>query len=210
MYLQHLDRYLEGEAAKWVLNTPSVRALIYKGYMESATESDIDAFHRALSDHFKLTDREARDHIATPLQRLVTLRQQTGECLQSYYERARDVLLAIHGRDGESDALTPPEMSLRTLAVWLFARGLSSERLKDALYQQNIRHHTVSLHQAFKMAEAQLKSVEVETRSDERGGKRQEQEEKKKKKSKRIRRDEKRKRKAAGHDEGTDSVKRQK
>lgn len=48
-HLQNIDRHLDGEADQWVLNTPSARALIYKGYMELATESDIEAFHGALT-----------------------------------------------------------------------------------------------------------------------------------------------------------------
>ena len=61
LYLQHIDDHLEGEAAQWVLNTPSVSALICRGYGGLATESDVDAFHGALSDRFKTTVEKARN-----------------------------------------------------------------------------------------------------------------------------------------------------
>lgn len=182
MYLRHLDRHLEGEAEDWVKNTSSVRALIYRGYMQKASESDVDDFHRALSDHFKLTDKEVQDHFeATPWQGLMKLRQRTGEELVRYYERAHNLLLSLHGRDAENDALPPPESSLRATVVCRFAAGLSGKKLKESLYQQHIHHHTVTLHQAFEMAEAQSKIMEVATRSDERQEKMQQQGGKKRK-----------------------------
>lgn len=185
MYLQHIDRHLDGEAAKWVLNTPSVRVLIYRGYMDAATESDVDDFHRALSDHFKLTDKEIQDHFrATPWQGLMRLRQRTGEDLVHYYGRAQDLLLALHDRDAEKngdDALPAPEISLRDTVVCRFVLGLSGKKLKYSLYQQHVHHHTMTLHQAFKMAEAQLKIIHVATRSDERQEETQQQGGKKRK-----------------------------
>ena len=180
MYLQHIDRHLEGEAARWVLNTPSVRVLIYKGYMELATESEIDAFGRALSDRFKLTYGEARDFLeSTPLWRLIMLEQESSEGLEQYYKRTRELLLAVHGRDGENGTLTPPEISLRTMVVELFALGFSNQMLRRRGYQQHIYHRTVSLHQAFKMAEAEMKTMEVEAQSAD--SEKKEQEEKKRK-----------------------------
>ena len=184
MYLQHIDRHLEGEAARWVLNTPSIRVLIYKGYMGLATESEIDAFCRALSDRFKLTEDEAHNLVRlTPLGRLAWLRQGSSEDLEQYYGRARDLLLAMHGRDGMNDALTPTEISLRAIAVWYFCVGISSKisskMLRLRLCQQHICHHSVSLHQAFKMAEAEMKTMEEEAQSAD--GEEKEQEEKKKK-----------------------------
>ena len=183
MYLQHIDRHLDGEAALWVLNTPSVRVLIYKGYMGLATESDIDAFRRALSDRFKLTHGEVRDlDGSTPLWRLFALEQESGEGLKQYYGRARECLVSVHGRD---DTLTPSEMSLRTIAVNLFCFNLSNKMLRHRLYQQHITHHTVSLHQAFKMAEAEMKTMEDEAQSSD-----SEEEEHKEKKRKRATDDE--------------------
>lgn len=183
MYLQHIDRHLEGEAARWVLNTPSIRVLIYKGYMGLATESEIDAFCRALSDRFKLTEVEAHNLLRlTPLGRLARLRQGSSEDLEQYYGRARDILLAVHGRDGMNDALTPSEISLRTIAVSNFCMGISSKMLRLRLYQQHVYHHSVSLHQAFKMAEAEMKIMEEEAQSAD--DEEKEQEEKKKKKRK--------------------------
>ena len=180
MYLQHIDRHLEGEAARWVLNTPSIRVLIYKGYMGLATESEIDAFCRALSDRFKLTEDEAHNLLRlTPLGRLAGLGQGSSEDLEQYYGRARDLLLAMHGRDGMNDALTPSEISLRTIAVSVFCMGISSKMLRLRLYQQHIYHHSVSLHQAFKMAEAEMKTMEEEAQSAD--GEEKEQEEKKRK-----------------------------
>ena len=148
--------------------------------MGLATESEIDAFCRALSDRFKLTEDEAHNLLRlTPLGRLAGLRQGSSEDLEQYYECARDLLLAMHGRDGMNDALTPSEISLRTIAVSIFCIGISSKMLRLRLYQQHIYHHSVSLHQAFKMAEAEMKTMEEEAQSAD--GEEKEQEGKKRK-----------------------------
>ena len=182
MYIRHLDRHLEGEAEDWVKNTSSVRALVYRGYMQKASESDVDDFHQALGNQFKLTDKEVQDHFeATPWQGLMKLRQEAGEELVRYYGRAHKLLLALHGRDAEYDALPPPKSSLRATVVCRFTAGLSGKKLKESLYQQHIYHHTVTLHQAFEMAEAQLKIMKVATQSDERQEKMQQQGGKKRK-----------------------------
>ena len=111
MYLQHIDRHLDGEAARWVLNTPTVRALIYKGYMGLATESDTDTFQRALTNRLKPTMEEARNiYGVSPLSRLRTLRKGSSEGLEPYYERARGLLIALHARDCGKDTLTPAEL----------------------------------------------------------------------------------------------------
>lgn len=181
-YLQHLDRHLEGEAEDKVKNTSSMRALIYRGYMQEAAESDVEDFHRALSDHFKLTSKEVQDHFkAIPWKSLMKLQQRTGEDLVHYYGRAQNLSLVLHGRDAKNDALPPSQISLRATVVCRFVAGLSGNKLKESLYQQHIHHHTVTLHQAFEMAEAQLKIMEVATRSDECPGKMQQQGGKKRK-----------------------------
>ena len=182
MYLQHIDRHLDGEAARWVLNTPTVKALIYKGYMGLATESDTDTFQRALTNRLKPTMEEARNiYGVSPLGRLRTLRKGSSEGLEQYYERARDLLNALHGRDCGKDTLTPAELSLRALVVERFALGIPSKMLRLRLYQQHIHHHTVSLHQAFKMAEAEMKTMEDEAQSSD--SEEEEHEEKKRKRA---------------------------
>ena len=163
MYLQHIDRHLEGQAAKWVLNTPNVRLLIYRGYMDSATEFVVEAFHEALSNHFKLTNEDVIDSFNADATSLIDkLKQRSSESLEDYYGRAREVLLALHGRDGQNDTLTPQEISLRWIVVGWFVSGLCGEMLRDEVYQQHVLHHTVSLYQAFKMAKAASKIMEKE------------------------------------------------
>ena len=159
-YLQHIDRHLVGEAAKWVLDTPRVMSLIYGAYRGLATESDVDSLHEALRNHFKLTLQEAREfEDEKPLERFMNEPQGDSD-LQQYYGRALDLLLALNGRDGENDTLTLPEISLRAIVVRVFVAGLSSERLKTWLRQQHICHHTVSLHRAFTMADAASSKVD--------------------------------------------------
>ena len=201
MYFKHIDRHLEGEAAQWVLSTESVRVLIYRGYLELAMESDIEAFHGALTERFKLTEEEARDNVkAMPLVRLLKLRQRASEGLEEYYDRARLVLLDLHGDDGENDALTPLQQSLRSITVEQFASGLrddwpgSGTRFWTRLLQQQILHDTVSLNEAFKMAEAVSKRMNSEKERED--GKKKQQE--------------KKKRKLAPELEGSDHAKKQK
>ena len=186
MYLKHIDRHIEGEAAQWVLNTESVRVLIYREYLELATESDIEAFHGALTERFKLTEEEARDKFkAMPLVRLLKLRQRASEGLEEYHYRARLVLLDLHGDDGENDALTPLQQSLRSITVERFASDLrddwpsSGTRFGTRLLQQQILHDTVSLNEAFKMAEAVSKRMNPERERED--GKKKQQEKKKRK-----------------------------
>ena len=118
MFLQNVDRHLEGEAAQWVLKTPNVRALVYKGYMELATESDIETFIGALTQRFQLTDEEAKHKCEeTPLYRLYRLEKGSRETLEEYYNRARLLLIELHGNDAENDALAPSQKVLCTIVV---------------------------------------------------------------------------------------------
>ena len=174
MYLQHIDRHLEGEAAQWVLNTPSVRALVYKGYMDLATGSDIDAFHDALSERFKLTLEEVTAMKKPfPALDILGLEQRASEGLHQYYSRARDLLLSLHGRDDDNDALTSQEVSLRGIVVARFVTGLrddwptSDRRLLFRMLQQQIVHPTRTLYSAFRMAEVESKKLDLEKEQQE-------------------------------------------
>lgn len=181
MYLQLIDRHLYGEAAKWVLNTPSVRALIYKGYMGLASDFDIDALHLALIGHFKLTPEEVQNiNTTTLVYRLRFLKQGAGEGLEQYYTRAQKLLLELNGRDGENNTLTPPEISLRTIVVESFITGLSSKTLHDWLCQR-VLHHTTSLHRALKMAEAHFIITGLKIKAKDSKGKEKEESNKNKK-----------------------------
>ena len=167
MYLQHIDRHLEGEAAHWVLNTPSVRALIYKGYMELATESDIVAFHGALTQRFKLSAEDCRELATSPEIHAHCLEQGPSEPIEEYYGRARGVLLALHGLDGDDDALMPLERSMRAIVVVRFVFGLHDPSLRYRLRQQQICHPTRTLYKAYKMAEAELEMMKLEKKTQE-------------------------------------------
>ena len=159
LYLQRIDDLLEGEAAQWVLDTPSVSALVCKGYVGLATECDVDAFRGALGERFKFAteEEEAREvSFATLADRLRKLKQGVDEGLEQYFGRAERLLVALRGRDGGNEALTPSEVSLRVVVVCGFVAGLSSNKLRHRL-QQRICHHTMSLHQVFKMARAEMK-----------------------------------------------------
>lgn len=176
MCLQHIDRHLEGEAAHWVLNTPDVRVLIYKGYMGLATELDLEAFHRVLTQRFKPTVESRKEmNKSHPRFPLSYLKQAASESLEEYYRRARDLLIALHGRDDEYDTLTPLEISLRSIAVMQFVSALredwpaSEGSLQSRLCQQQVLDHRVSLYKAFKMAEAESKAMESEKESKQKG-----------------------------------------
>ena len=174
MCLQHIDRHLEGEAAHWVLNTPNVRILIYKGYMELATEPDLEAFHEALTQRFKLKKEEHEAmRMSWPRYDLSSLHQSVdaSETLDDYYSRTRGLLIALHGRDDEYDTLTPPEITLRRIVIAQFVRNLrddwpaSKYYLQNRLYQQQVLDHRVSLPKAFKMAKAESKRMDLEMES---------------------------------------------
>ncbi len=180
-YLQHIDRHLEGEAAQWVLNTPSVRALVYKGYMDLAIGSDIDAFYDALSERFKLTLEEAMAMTKSfPALGILGLEQRASETLEQFHVRARDLLLSLHGRDDNNDALTSQEVSLRCIVVALFVTGLrddSDRRLLLRMLQQQIVHPTRTLYDAFSMAKAESKKLDLEKESKDREQKEQKEKE---------------------------------
>ena len=167
MFLSHIDRHLEGDAYQWMRNTGNVRALICKGYMNLATESDVETFRGALSERFKLTHKEGQEvYKAMPIAPLLRLKQRPSEDLEEYYNRVRQYFLNFHGDDGENGALAPSQKSLRSMVVSRFVDGLefrwSPARLKMRLKNQQIYHHSVSLHQAFKMAEAEIKIMNTE------------------------------------------------
>ncbi|CAF9921905.1 hypothetical protein IMSHALPRED_005283 [Imshaugia aleurites] len=168
MFLQSIAHHLEGKAAQWILQTPGVIALVHKGYMELATESDIEAFCGAFAQRFKLTDKEAQDIFeVSPLDRLYDLVQGPNEHLEEYYNRARLLLNELHGDDGDNGTLTPSETSLHAVVVHGFTRGLSSKELYYRLLLQHIYHHTVSLYEAFKMAELEAKIMDQEKEREE-------------------------------------------
>ena len=195
MYFQHIDRHLEGEAAKWVMYTPNVRALVYKGYMEVATGSDVDVFYGALSGRFKLNEEESRKlRGADPLSRLMALRQGASESLEQYTGRFRDTLFTQCSRDGDNDPLIPVVVPLLTAAIAQYALGLSSEKLKESLCQLYIHHPVESFSQARKMAEALTRIIESEEKAEARNST-----EKKRNKNK------KRKRAMDGESEGEDN-----
>ena len=113
-----------------------------------------------------------------PLHRLLKLRQRASEGLEEYYNRARFVLLDLHGDDGENNTPAPPQQSLRSIAVERFVSGSrddwpsSGTRFWTRLFQQQILHDTVSLNDAFKMAEAVSKRMN-ESREGEGGRQRE-------------------------------------
>lgn len=166
MFLRHIDRHLEGDAYQWMRNTENVRALICKGYMNLATESDVETFRGALSERFKLTDKEAQEvYEEMPIVRLCRLKQGTSEDLEEYYNRVRLYFLEFHGDDGENGALAPSHKLVRSMVVSRFVSGLRTRwpaRLRMRLKSQQIYHHSVNLHQAFKMAEAEIKIMNTE------------------------------------------------
>ncbi len=135
--------------------------------MGLATESDIVSFRGALTDRFKLTDKEARDlFVMTPAGRLLQLEQGPSENLEQYYNRTRGILLDLHGDYDESDTLAPPLQSLRIFVISQFIKRLrdcSSTCLYSRLRKQNIFHHSVTLYQAFKMVEAEMKNMGLTT-----------------------------------------------
>lgn len=163
-YLIHLDSHLEGEAARWVLNTP-VGFLINKAYKQKAINSDVEAFYRLLRKRFQMTDDEA-SHLSgtTPEIHLQHLSQGIDEGLDEYYNRAL-LLINVLGDDGESVGLTPLQRSVRIMVLDRFINGLryrSQDSLVWRLFKHHILHHTVSLRQAFKMAEAEIRMMDLE------------------------------------------------
>lgn len=153
------------------LNTPSARALIYKGLMEVATPN-IEAFQTALTQRFKLTVENLMVMKSRPQILLCCMNQLASENLEQYYSPNRDVLLALHGCDDDNDTPTPPEISLRSIAVTKFVPGLRNDwprsctSLKWRLLQQQMLHHTVSVHKALEMTEAEIKIMDSEKRRD--------------------------------------------
>ena len=158
-YLVHLVVHLEGEAAYWAVTIPNVKALIHKGCWRLATESDIGAFQRALRDRFKLSFLEAS---ANPNGHYVEGNQGNTD-MKQWYEQSRELLLSLHGRDGYDEILTPQEISLRDIVIRRFIIGLSSERLQGWLLQQRIYDLSISLYEAFRMAEEGTAATVVET-----------------------------------------------
>ena len=74
-FLKHVVRHLEGEAALWVSNTESILELIYKSHRDTATESDVEAFHCALTQHSKPDFREFKLKVtSTPHYRLMAMK----------------------------------------------------------------------------------------------------------------------------------------
>ena len=164
MHLLKIIRHLEGEAALWALNSKIVVALVCAANDERATDADVDVLQGALTKRFRLTDDEGQALIRTsPLAQFLTLSQETGEDLEDYYRRARDLL---HGRYTENITLTPLEISYRAMIVMRFGKGLSREGLWVRLLLQSISHPTVSLHHAFIMAKMESKVMDMERRAD--------------------------------------------
>ena len=180
MYFQHIDRHLKGEAAEWVLHTPSVRALIYKGFMDDATESDIDNFYGALSDRFKLTLEESQNLRDTDS--VIALRQGADESLEQYTGRFRDKFSMPCSRDAENDTLTSSEIAVRFAIIAQYTLGLYSKKLKEHLCQQLLHHAAPNLSQVQTMAEAVTRIMEAGAKAEARKSREQESNDNKKRK----------------------------
>ena len=162
VYFQRLDFYLEGEAHIWVENTPAIRDIIYLSYIELATESDIDIFQRALRNRFKPTRQEAfAMHEANPSNRFLRLYQGKNG-LKQWFRKALDFLVSLNGCDGPNEILSQQEISLRDIVIRRFVIGLSSQRLQIWLLQQRIFELSISLHEAFRLAEEGMAAIAVE------------------------------------------------
>ena len=163
VYFQQLDFYLEGEAHKWIENTPDIKVLIYNSYIGLATESDIDAFQRALRARFKPTRQEAYAmHEANPRNLFLRLHQGKSS-LKQWFRKALEFLVSLNGCDGPNEILSQQEISLRDIVIRRFVIGLSSQRLQLWLLQQRIFELNISLHEAFKLAEEGVAAIAVET-----------------------------------------------
>ena len=194
-YLQHIDRHLEGEAAIWVKNTPDLRVLIYKGYMEVATESDIDVFYCALSDRFRLTGEEPVNLSGADLLSTM-LRQNAGESLEQYTDRFRRTATILPGGDGNNEGLVALGPPMITTRIAQYTLGLSRPELRDSLCKQYIHHPAVDLSQAHDMAKAANRILDAENKVKSRKSRDAEMEQK---------RNENKKRKLSTRDEKSDS-----
>lgn len=160
-----MDRHLEGQAGQWVLHTPSVRRLILKAYDGSATDFDIEIFHRALTQRFKLTVEEAwAMEKSRPHFDLLHMKQGASEDLEQYYNRTLAVLIALHDSDGNKGTLTSLEVLLFWTAVERFVAGLSSRLLRLRLLEQQILHHARIPHKVYNMVKAEIKTMDLKAK----------------------------------------------
>lgn len=108
-----------------------------------------------------------------PQYELLFINQEASESLEEYYSRVRELLNALHGCDHDNDSLTPVEISLRSIVIAQFVFGLredwpaSQRDLRHRLCQQHVLDHRVTLHIAFKMAEAESKRMDLENEMDD-------------------------------------------
>ena len=157
--------WIEGQAGQWVLNTPSVNRLISQAYHGLATDSDIEFFHEALAQRFKLTAEEALAmRKSRPHFDLLNMKQGASENLEQYYNRTLAVLIALHDSDGNKGTLTSLEELLLWTAVDRFEAGLSSRVLRDRLLEQQILHHGRSPYKVYNMVKAEIRIMHLEAK----------------------------------------------
>lgn len=165
MHLQHIDRHLEGEAAKWVSSTQSVAFLIHKGIVDVATEYDIDVFYGALIDRFHLSLEESQNlRGADPRSRFLGVKQRASESLEQYTRRFGKALSDIHNADNKKKVQIVNAVSVDGLTAQ-YALGLSNEELRDRLCQQHIHHQFMNLGQCQMMVEATTRIIDAENKA---------------------------------------------
>lgn len=165
VYLERIFRELEGEALQWLKNTENMMVPIAKGFLGIATESDIDTFHTALRQRFKLGFPELTNWERSPYWEVRRLEQHPSEQLEHYYERARDLLLVMHGHLRFNDAggtLTPAEVALHAMVIDNFVQGLDRWISPTQLLEQQINHPKYTLHQVYKIIEGEIQIMDFE------------------------------------------------
>lgn len=176
-HLRNIDRQLQGEADRWAKSTPSVRIAILKAYGEEATESDVEALYRAMTQRFQLTHEDVMAiRNSRPQTCLLYLKQAATDDLRQYYSRTMGILTDLHGRDGNISTLTPLEMSVHGFAVECFVVGLTHQPLCSWLLLQNVLHPTRTLLEVYEMAVRKARIMASENKSEQEDGKEKEKE----------------------------------
>ena len=126
-WLECVDGLLDGTAAHWADEQPTVKKILSDKALKYAKDQDVDIFKALLLSRFN----PGEGHLERVNHLVENLRQDDMEFLQVYYRRAEDLLHALGGRDEIGPAvLGVYERSILTRVISRFVGGLSDAHMK--------------------------------------------------------------------------------
>lgn len=150
---------LEGEAADWADSDYQVSGLLSVDQIHLGTRETAAIVRAAFLERFKRSVVERKN----PIPDIQELRQQPGESIRQYYNRALTLLHMAGGEDSPQHASAAIQ-SLMQLTKERFIAGMSNPELRLRLMRHPNQTSAQTLAGALADAEACQKSIQLEER----------------------------------------------